>query len=276
MINNDIMVCASNYYKDQLLKNKNNNNSIEISYLRKRKLSNKTIKQFGIGISPYSEYFSVDNFLEKNGFTKEEAKEFGIIIKSEFSNSYYDNMNKRITIEIKDYKGNLIAFGGRDTENLNKILIPKYVNTPQTPLFIKKNNLFNLDKAKYYIDYLDMQKNIIPNYLILVEGYFDVMSLWDKGIKNVIAPMGTSLTDEQCKLIRMFTDNVVVCFDGDEPGQKAIEKSIRLLKLNYLNPIPMILPKDMDADDVVQKLGIDYFKKLLEESLKKGKELCHI
>lgn len=256
MINNDIIICASNFYKNELIKYPN---SQEAQYLEKRKLSQKTISEFGIGISTLKNFNGIIEHIQKNNFNVEEAIDYGILIRSEFNPKYInDNMRGRVVVEIKDYKGNIIGFGGRDTLN-NEC---KYLNTPTTPLFTKKNNLFNLDKAKYFIQYLNKF-----NYIILVEGYFDVMSLWDKGIKNVVAPMGTALTDEQCKLIRMFTDNVVLCFDGDEAGQNALKKSINLLNKNNLNPIPMILPNGMDADDVIQKLGVNEFINILDKSI---------
>lgn len=254
MIKNDILKFTSSYYQKQL---KDYSNSNESLYLKTRQLSEETIKTFGIGISPQENRNGLVINIRNSDFTLEQAKQYGIVI----DNDKYclDAMFGRVTIEIKDYQGNLIGFCGRTIDEKNDC---KYLNTKATSLFVKKNTLFNLDKAKYYIDYLNKF-----NYIILVEGQFDVMSLWDKGIRNVVAPMGTALTDEHCKLIRMFTNNVVVCFDGDNAGQKAIEKSIHLLKKNKLNPIPMILPTKMDVDDIVKNLGINEFKNILQTSI---------
>ena len=187
---NDILKQDSGYYKWAL---RNNCRKEYNEYLASRGLSDDTVKLFGVGCS-FSHKGVVKSLIDRE-YTLEEITNYGIGCNGEFG--VFDKMHHRLTLELRDFRGSLIGFAGRSIVPNPEV---KYLNTGATPIFTKGNNVFNLDKAKYAIDYTD------NNYLILVEGYFDVMSLYDKGVKNVVAAMGTALTVRQALLLKLFTD----------------------------------------------------------------------
>lgn len=249
---NDIILNAGAYYK-QCLRVERNAEIVE--YLKSRKLSNDTIKSFGLGLSPDDR--GLVRFLREKHYTINDMQIFGLCKANEKGNEMYDIMRNRLTMEIRNCRGEVVAFAGRTTHDGRC----KYLNTPSTPIFTKGHTVFNLDKAKYAIDYLN------DNYLILVEGYFDVMSLWDRGIRNVVAGMGTAFTDKQAMLLRMFTDRVVVCLDGDEAGQTGGDRAVQTLNACGIKSYKMVLPDNLDADEFINKYGKDEFLSLVSTAL---------
>lgn len=255
MLKNDIVLQASKYYKNTLATN--GDSDIGKYITKTRKFSIDTINKFGVGIS--TDRSGLIDYLLGLGYAKEEMLENGLII--EVDGKAVDFLAERFIIEIRGVFGGLVAFGGRQISGNKKY---KYLNTKTTPLFTKKKTVFNLDKAKYHIDYLNTP------YLILVEGYCDVMSLWQNGIKNVVCTMGTACSDEQAKLIKMFCDRVVICYDGDNAGQKAIEKADIIFNDNKIHTHKLFLPNGLDPDDILnQENGKELFIGMVNEVLEK-------
>ena len=248
---NDILENTAYYYKRQLATFPNHELA---DYLKSRNLSQETQEIFGLGISPAK--YDLAYILRGKGYPDTALVEYGVC-RVEEPRRLVDRMNHRITLEINNFRGEHVGFAGRIIWNGDC----KYVNTPNTPIFVKGNNVFNLDKAKYFIDYIN------NNYLILVEGYFDVMSLWDKGIRNVVAGMGTAFTDNQAKLLRLVTDNVVVCLDGDNAGINASSKVIETLHRNGINTKRLVLPDNQDPDEFVRNNKASDFLGLVNKTL---------
>lgn len=249
---NDIILNAGKYYQQCL---RIGYKPEIVDYLKSRHISDDTIKTFGLGLSPTDR--GLVRFLREKHYTINDMQMFGLCKANEKGNVMYDIMRNRLTMEIRNCRGEVVAFAGRTIFDGRC----KYLNTPSTPIFTKGHTVFNLDKAKYAIDYLN------NNYLILVEGYFDVMSLWDRGIKNVVAGMGTAFTDKQAMLLRMFTDRVVVCLDGDAAGQAGGDRAVQTLNACGIKSYKMVLPDNLDADEFINKYSKDEFLSLVSTTL---------
>lgn len=245
-----ILADTSKYYKQNLeLPN-------FYQYVTKtRKYNCDTIHTFGIGASPNN--YGLIKHLSQFGYSRENMLEYGLIAKQ--NNEFVDCMNKRFTMEIRDWNGELCGFCGRVLTDTKRY---KYLNTKTTPYFAKRKVVFNLDKAKYYIPYTS------DPYLIVVEGYCDVMSLWQNGIRNVVALMGTACTEYHAKLINMFCPKVVLCLDGDKAGQEATLRADTVLQENGIVTRKLYLPQNQDADEIMQtKNGQSLFKNLVQTAL---------
>ena len=242
------------YYHDQLLKNEKLSNARD--YLKNRSLGKNEVKKFKIG------------FVEKNpSFFDELKKEFGEKTLLESGLFYFDEKKKKCTerfkgrliFPINNISGQPIALGGRIIENLD--YLAKYINSPETNFFKKGSNLYNLDLARKLSNKLD--------HIFLVEGYMDVVGLSKNGVENVVANLGTSLTDKQILTLNQFFDDIIICFDGDESGYKAAlraaENSIKELKpekqISFL-----FLPDKEDPDSFVNKNGKNYFLDFTEQN----------
>lgn len=251
---------TSKFYKDNL---RQNPESAFATYIYgKRKYNKETVATFGIGMSENLIGVSVVDHLKELGCEPETAQEYGIVY--EKNNLWVDCMRNRFTIEIRDVFGNLVGFVGRVIGDTKKF---KYLNTKATPCFVKSKIVFNLDKAKYYIDYFK------DPYLIIVEGQCDVMSLWQNGIRNVVAIMGTSCSEHHAKLIKMFCHKVVLCLDSDKAGQDATLRSERILTEQGITVCKMCLPQGKDADEFMQmKDGKELFENLVATAINIKKE----
>ena len=186
---------AARFYFANLLRTKNPG----YEYLRKRGLSDKIIKKFGLGYSPNS-WNSLMNYLLSKGYDKTDLVKCGLITHKTESNKYFDRFRNRVMFPIFNYNGKVIGFGGRVLDDS----LPKYLNSPETLVFNKRMNLYGLNISK---------KGIKDDTLILVEGYMDLISLYQNNIENVVATLGTALTIEQAKLIRRFAKNVIISYD---------------------------------------------------------------
>ena len=244
---------ANNYFKLQL----NQNISVK-NYLDKRLLNEQTIKKYELGYSGNGSN-NLFNHLKSKGYKIEDAISLGLIKKSnKKKDAYYDFFRNRLMFPIKDFKSNIIAFGGRDLENSNI----KYINSSDSPIFKKSYQLFGLDIA--------IEENRKIKDLIIVEGYMDVVALYQNNFKNTVAPLGTALTSTQLERAWKVCENPIIMFDGDEAGQKASYRSA-ILALSYLLPDLSlrfcILPKDYDPDDFMQNWGANDMKIMIEKSL---------
>lgn len=241
---------AAEYYFNNF---KNPESTVALDYLRKRGLLDSAIVKFGIGYSPNNE--GLFNSLSSKGYSEKTMIEAGLINETTKS----DFFARRIVIPIINIKGDVVGFGGRA---VNPNDVPKYKNTPKTYLFDKKYNLFGLN----LIQKLKKERHEF-NSLILLEGYMDVITLNQAGIVNVVASMGTSLTNEQCDMIRKLVSNVYVCYDGDTAGKAATWRSLDILSSKNLEVKVVSVPDNMDPDDYINKFGVSEFEKLISKAL---------
>mgnify|MGYP001428276431 CR=1 FL=1 len=235
------------FYHDELLKNENN--IIARNYLKNRSITKEEVKKFKIGyIKKNPDLFEK----LKNDFSLESLIETGLFYLDEKKNIYVERFRGRLIFPINNISGQPIALGGRIIEKLD--YLAKYINSPETPFFKKGSNLYNLDLARKLSNKLD--------HIYLVEGYMDVVGLSKNGIENVVANLGTSLTDRQILILNQFFDDIIICFDGDESGYKAAvraaENSIKELKPEK-QIFFLFLPDKEDPDSFVNKNGKNYF-----------------
>lgn len=225
-----------------------------LAYFKKRELSDATIKHFGLGYAPASR-FALSNYLKKKGFTENELVSANLAFRAKSGNGIVDRFFDRVMFPIIDLRGNVIAFGGRILTDQK----PKYLNTSDTYVFSKSKNLFSLNNAK----------NSGENYVILCEGYMDVISVYQAGFKNAVATLGTAITEEQAILLKRYCDEVVICYDSDEAGQKATQRAIPLLRNAGINVKVLNIPDGKDPDEFIKKNGANghaAFKRLIETS----------
>lgn len=222
-----------------------------LQYLLGRGLTLKTIKQFGLGAAPDS-WDSLINRLKEKGFTINEMITANVIGKSQ-RGTYYDRFRKRVMFPIINIRGNVVGFSGRAMPGEDK-MGGKYVNTSDTPVYKKSENLFGINYAK----------NNCSEQIILVEGNMDVISLHQAGFNNAVAPLGTAFTPEQVNLIARYTKEIVLMLDADAAGQKAIRRASQLLENSGLNVRVVVIPNGKDPDEFIKKNGPDRFKALLE------------
>lgn len=239
---------AARFYFANLLRTKNPG----YEYLRKRGLSDKIIKKFGLGYSPNS-WNSLMNYLLSKGYDKTDLVKCGLVTHKTETNKYFDRFRNRVMFPIFNYNGKVIGFGGRVLDDS----LPKYLNSPETLVFNKRMNLYGLNISK---------KGIKDDTLILVEGYMDLISLYQNNIENVVATLGTALTIEQAKLIRRFAKNVIISYDSDQAGQNATLRAIDILLKADIKVKILNLKDCKDPDDFIKKYGFDGYKKAIEES----------
>lgn len=235
---------------------------IALNYLAKRKLSMNTVTAFGIGYSlGWSE---VINYLIQKGYSIDIMQKAGVIeLKTNQNNekldsknikNYYDCYAKRLVFPIINSLGNVVGFSARLLEDAN---FAKYKNTAQTIVFDKSKCVFSINNIK------KLKGNNELNEIIIVEGQMDVISLYQAGIKNAVACMGTALTGLHAKELKKFCDKVVLCFDGDGAGQKATLRSIDTLVKSGLDVYVVKMPEKLDPDEYIQKYGKDSYLNLI-------------
>ncbi len=226
-----------------------------VQYIRDRKMTDKTVRVFGLGAS--LDYRSLPQYLLDKGFQKEDMLQCGVVQESR-TGELIDAQAGRLIYPIIDYMDNVIAFGGRILEKKD---FAKYKNTKETPLFNKSRTLYNVNLLKK----LKKTQNI--GYVIMVEGYMDTISLYQAGFKNVVASMGTSLTMEQVRLLKRYSGNVYISYDGDFAGQKANSRGLEILKSEGMNVRVVPLPDGLDPDDVVKESGAEGYRKCLDAAM---------
>lgn len=217
------------------------------AYWRGRGLSDSTIRRFGLGYAP-NDFRALRMHLRAKGFTEEEMLAAGVEKRSEKGN-VYDAFRGRVMTPIFDLRGNVIAFGGRVLGNEK----PKYINSPETLVYKKSKAMFALSIAK---------KSTSRRY-ILCEGYMDVISLHQAGFDTAVAACGTALTAEQVRLLAEYADEVVLCYDSDEAGQKATARSLGLFSESPVKVSVLNIPNAKDPDEFIKKFGRDAFDRLL-------------
>lgn len=228
-------------------------------YITKRKLSLGTVRRFGLG-------FALDDnglykYLKDKGFKEEDMLATGLIGKTD-KGYLYDKFKNRLMFPIFDVRGRVVAFGGRalaSHEELKAQRIPKYVNSPENLIYTKGRHLYGLNLAKKTSEKMKR--------ILVVEGYMDVISPHQVGITNVVASLGTALTEGQGKLLRQYAEEVVLSYDSDEAGQKAIMRGIEVMQSLGVMVKVLQMEGAKDPDEFVLKYGPERFEKLINNSL---------
>ena len=252
-IYNAILEKYTNFCHEEIASEKNS----EITkYLERRKITKKEIDDFKIGFSPPN-----NNFYErlKTEFDEKKINLSGIFYLDDKKKIYVDRFKNRIIFPVKNLNGSVFALGGRATL---KTTFAKYINSPETEFFKKGNNLYNIDSAKKFTN---KKENVF-----IVEGYMDVVNLHKFGIKNVVANLGTAMTERQIDLIWRFFKNPIICLDGDSSGRKAAlraaEKLFPLIKPDF-NIYFLTLPENLDPDTYINEKGKESFLKFTESKI---------
>ncbi len=225
-----------------------------LQYIQHRKLSPSTVKKFGLGAS--LDFFSLPEYLAGKGYTRQDLLDSGVLTESR-NGKLVDSQAGRLIFPIINALDEVVAFGGR---LLEKADFAKYKNTKETVLFNKSKTLYNINLLKKL-----KRKQAVP-YVIFVEGYMDTISLYQAGFENVVASMGTALTKDQARLVKRYSDNVMISYDGDFAGQKNTLRGLEILKDEGLKVRVVPLPEGADPDDVV-KQGKDVYQKCLDDAM---------
>ncbi len=222
------------------------------SYLARRKVMPETIKEFRLGFSPNA-WETIKNYLLGKGYTEKELVEAGLVIEKEEGGSY-DRFRNRLMFPICDIQGRVTGFGARVLDDS----LPKYINSPQTPIFDKSSSLYGIDKAKSAI----RKKNLV----IIVEGYMDVLTAHQYGWQNVVGSMGTSLTEKQVEGIKRLTNNITLALDADLAGEEATLRGKAILAYSNVEANVILLPPGKDPDEVIGE-DLTLLQKLVEQAM---------
>ena len=224
-------------------------------YLRKRGIGEPAIRTFRLGFSPEG-WNHLQGYLDKKGISPALAQQAGLLVeRTGKARGHYDRFRGRVMIPIEDVDGRVIAFGGRVMGPGE----PKYMNSPESGVYTKGNTLYGLARTREAI----REKG----FAIMVEGYFDLIALWNSGITNVVAMLGTALTRAQVDLIRRYTTRVVAVFDPDEAGRKALARSLELFLAGNVHARAVILPDGQDPDEFVRVNGREKMDEVVAEAL---------
>ncbi|WP_155645384.1 MULTISPECIES: DNA primase [Peribacillus] len=213
-----------------------------LEYLLKRGFTEETIEKFQIGYSLDSWDF-VSKFLLKRGFPAEYMEQAGLIIFREKDESYFDRFRNRVMFPIMDHQGNTIAFSGRamgDDE-------PKYLNSPETPIFNKSKTLYNFHQARPHIRKKEQ--------VVIFEGFADCISAVRAGVENSVATMGTALTEQHIQLLKRNTDQILICYDSDSAGLNAANRAVNMLQDQDFSVKVALMPDNLDPDDYIKEFG---------------------
>ena len=240
---------AARYYHTRLLSPEGEQAR---NYLLKRGIDGATAKKFGIGYAPPG-WENLKPYLTEKGFTQEELISAGLAVQGKNKGSCYDAFRDRVIFPIIATNGRVIAFGARTMKNET----PKYINTGDTPIYNKRQNLYalNMQKGKQLAD------------LIMVEGYMDVISLFKGGVENAVASLGTALTVQQARLLKRYVNRVYICYDGDAAGQNATLRGMDILAAEGLDVKIITVPNEMDPDDYIKRFGRDAFLTLRDSAM---------
>jgi len=217
-------------------------------YLVQRELTEETQKAFRLGYAPDS-WDALSIYLRQKGATQQQIERSGLVVKKDEGSGSYDRFRGRLMFPIFDVQGRPIAFGGRTLKNEDA----KYVNSPETTAYVKGRNLFGLNLTR---DEIRRQ-----GFAILVEGFLDLIVPYQAGVKNVVASLGTALTDAQAKLVSRFAHKVVVNYDGDRAGVQAAKKSIEILLAEDIEVKVLVLPDNADPDEFIRKFGVTEYQR---------------
>ncbi|MFD6442707.1 DNA primase, partial [Peribacillus sp. NPDC060186] len=228
------------FYHHLLVNTKEGQEALE--YLLKRGFTEETIEKFQIGYSLDSWDF-VSKFLLKRGFPAEFMEQAGLIIFREKDESYFDRFRNRVMFPIMDHQGNTIAFSGRAMGADE----PKYLNSPETPIFNKSKTLYNFHHARPHIRKKEQA--------VIFEGFADCISAVRAGVENSVATMGTALTDQHIQLLKRNTDQILICYDSDSAGLNAANRAVNMLQDNDFTVKVALMPDNLDPDDYIKEFG---------------------
>ena len=243
----EVNLASAKYFRDNLYSPAA---KIAQEYANKRKLDNETVKKFGLGFA-FGNKNDLFKHLSSLGFTPDEMVGAGVVIKNE--NGYVDRFRQRLMFPIFDIKERVIAFGGRVLDDS----LPKYMNSPETPIYSKSRNIYALNFAR----------RAKVNKLLMVEGYMDVISLHKAGIPNAIASLGTALTEQQGRLMRKYAPEIILGYDADGAGQAAILRGLDILAAIGCNVKVMKINGAKDPDEFVNKYGAEKLIKLMDNAI---------
>jgi len=242
---------AASYYTSNLL-NQDTGKPAH-TYLARRNVSKESIVKFRLGYS-INAWDGLLKYARQRGVSPDILNKAGLALPSSKDNSFYDRFRHRLIFPIFDSKDKIIAFGARVLDDS----LPKYVNSPETPIYTKGRHLYGLNLAKSAIAQAD--------YVIIVEGYMDMISAYQGGVENIVASCGTALTTEQIRLLKRFTNEVVMVYDADQAGQMASLRNLDILITEGLSVRLVSLPTGEDPDSYVNKFGGSGFRKLVENA----------
>jgi len=240
------------YYHHLLVNTEEGNEAL--SYLLKRGITKEMIEKFEIGYASPA-WDAATKILQKRGLSLSSMEQAGLLIRSEKDGSHYDRFRGRVMFPIYTLQGKVIAFSGRALGDDT----PKYLNSPETPIFHKSKLLYNFHQARPFI-----RKR---GQVVLFEGYADVLAAVKSGVEEAVATMGTALTEEQAKLLRRNVETVVLCYDGDKAGREATMKAGQLLLQVGCQVKVTSLPDKLDPDEYVQQYGTTAFENLVKSSI---------
>lgn len=231
---------AARYYAEALAGAQGSASARE--YLDKRGLSPEIISDFGIGFAPGG-WDSLAKHLESRNVPMAEAERLGLVTKRKGSEGYYDRFRERVIFPIRDLEARVIGFGGRIISEGE----PKYLNSPESPLFHKGRTLYGLDKSRDEIRR--------TNSVLIVEGYMDYLALYGAGVRNVVATLGTSLTSDHARLLKMYTGKAALLYDSDRAGTSAAIRGLEVFLKKGISPHMVILPEGEDPDSYIAAQG---------------------
>ena len=246
-----IMNDCAHFYLDNL---NSGNADAHIQYILNRKIPANVVRSFGLGAS--LNFDELPRFLLRKGYSKQDILDSGTV--NEVKGRLVDAQGGRLIFPIINALDEVVAFGGRI---LGKADFAKYKNTNETVVFNKSKTLYNINLLK------KLKRSQTIKEVIMVEGYMDAISLYSSGFKNVVASMGTSLTQDQARLIKRYTDTVLISYDGDAAGQKANLRGLDILKGEGLNVKVVPLPDGLDPDDVIKQRGAEGYRQCLEAAM---------
>jgi len=252
----EIMKQVSDFYSLQIRSKKYQ--PIISAYAKKRGLSGDVAKRFKIGYSSPDWSALYDHF-KNDEMSIEKLVEMGLLVKKGKQEGYYDRFRGRLMFPIHNFKGQVIAFGGRSIDEVNQ---PKYLNSPETPLFSKSKELYGLFHARKYSRSVE--------HIIVVEGYMDVVSLHQHGVTNAVASLGTATTPQHIDILSKTSNNIIFCFDGDNAGKNAAWKALNIalpkIKAGLIIKF-MFLPDGEDPDSIIRKESKLAFEKRVDNSI---------
>lgn len=225
-----------------------------LDYVSRRKLAPTTVKKFGLGAS--LDFYSLPDYLSEKGYSRADLVDSGVLAESR-NGKLIDSLGGRLIFPIINAFDEVVAFGGR---LLEKSDFAKYKNTKETLLFNKSKTLYNINLLK------KLKRTKPLKEVIVVEGYMDTVSLYQAGFENVVASMGTSLTKDQARLVKRYSENVLISYDGDFAGQKADLRGLEILKDENLNVRVVPMPEGLDPDDVA-KQGKEAYQACLDKAM---------
>ncbi|MFO7963614.1 MAG: DNA primase [Desulfobacterales bacterium] len=240
---------AAAFYRDCL---NPNTGATALAYLNRRGIDSKTSEAFGLGYAPAG-WHHIEPFLKRK-FPPKLVELSGLVIPRKGSPGTYDRFRNRIIFPIFDSHARIIGFGGRAVDDS----LPKYLNSPETLTYNKRNSLYGIHLAKMQCRKTDT--------VHIVEGYFDCISLYQYGLTNTVATLGTALTVEQIRMLRGFAEKMVLIYDSDEAGIKAAVRSVGSFMKQNVNARILVLPKGHDPDSCIRALGPKVFEKMTSEA----------